>query len=512
MQERGFYHRRIRPWVNVLIVALVLVGAVVGLRQLIFGPKGDYIVKAEYADAGGVVVGSSVKVAGVPAGKVRSIDLTNRDTALVTMGIDKGAAPIGAGAKAITRPVNLLGEKYVDLEPGDSNKPLPSGSMIPESRTGAPVELDDILNTLDDPTRARLRILINEAGIGLEGRGANFNALLGELPSSLDKIRALVSEIAAQNDSITSAIHQGRQVVAAVDGHRDDLQDLVTSAAHALDVTASRRADLGSTVDRAPAALGQLTHTLGTLRSASDTLQPAAVALRQATPSLADALRRLPAFEQAAKPTLAEVVRTAPSLAKLGREGSPTVARLRRTGNTLADFAKLLAPVSESVAHGGIQGILGLMNGWSRTIRQADGLGHVFRIQALVNVDTIRSALSTYSNLLHPESQTRRHAAHRPAHTAPSQGSAPGSTGGGSAPAGPVKKAVDNVAGALQNTLGGVGNAAKGVLGGAGRAVDGAVKGVGGAVQHLLGGQKPGGSDERNSGNVLQLFDYLFAP
>ncbi len=547
--SQGFYHRWIRPWVIGLTVVLIGAGLILGANKLWFSHSSGYVVHAEMADAGGVVTASDVKEDGVAVGQVKGIALTKRDTALITMTINEQAAPIGPGATVAVRPSNLLGEKYVDLEPGNLKKALPSGSTIPESRTSAPVEVNDVLDILPESTRARLRILINEAGIAMDGRGADFNDLLQQLPGSLSQIHGLLAEVGAQNVALSQAIHQGNRVVASIQNKHSDLQNLVDSASNTLKVTASRRAQLNSTVNHAPDAMAKLTHTLGVLQSASEALRPTASALSKTSPPLARALNEIPGFESAAQPTLQKATEVAPSLTKLGKQATPTVQRLRPTARELSSFSDKLKPNTKTLADGGIQGVLGLMNGCTRAIRNADGLGHYFRLEFILDKDTLTSALSQFQYSLcnkpskvlpdalckgngqgtgksapkkaRSQSDTQQAA---PAAKPDSAPSAP-ATHHGNALGSTVRKTVHNVGNAVHKTTQNLGKTVH-HLGGAvhnttqnlGNTVRHTVQGAGRLIHGLLHGgaqsrdRQQGDTHVKNSGNVLQLFDHLFAP
>ena len=105
---------------RILAIAAVALVAVIAIVLATSGGEDDgYVVRAEFRDAAGLRKNSDVKIGGVPGGKITKIALTAKDTAIVTMKLRDGAVPIGTGATADARPVNLLGEKYVDLRPGD---------------------------------------------------------------------------------------------------------------------------------------------------------------------------------------------------------------------------------------------------------------------------------------------------------------------------------------------------------------------------------------------------------
>ena len=386
---------------NVLsVVVIVALGAAVffvAWTVVLFPPPGDYTVRAEFADSGGVTKNSQVKIGGVPGGSVEEIELSDRDTAILTMKFDDGAHPIGAGAVAASRPVNLLGEKYIDLDPGDLSKPQPSGTSIPLDRTSRPVELDDLLNTLQPGVRARMRILINEAGVGMEGRGADFNKLLENLPPALDETETLVADFSADNASLERVIVQSDRVITAFNRENESLQDLVDSAAGTLEITADKRRELGNTIRQAPSTLRQLQTTLADLGATATRLEPTSRQVRQAAPALTSALTTLPAFAEDARPALTAARAAAPSLTKLGREARGPVARLRPTLGNLSEFSGRFQPLLDTLdKEKGFAGLLDVMNGWTSNISRVDGLGHTFATQLVLDDTIIDNALSRY--------------------------------------------------------------------------------------------------------------------
>jgi phospholipid/cholesterol/gamma-HCH transport system substrate-binding protein len=227
-----------------VLVACLTAGAVyLGLIK-----EDKYVVYADLSDAGGILKNYNVKVGEVPAGEIKEISLNPDDSVRLKMELDPDVGPIGSGASAKVRPVNLLGEKYVDLDPGDLSRPQPEGTVIPRQRTGVPVEIDDVLNVLDPDTRTGLRLLINEFGVSVAGRGADFNSVLEDLPPALDRANAVVAEVAAENVALRRAIDDGDRVLETIVRGKDEFADLVGEAGRALDVAADRREQLGGTI------------------------------------------------------------------------------------------------------------------------------------------------------------------------------------------------------------------------------------------------------------------------
>jgi virulence factor Mce-like protein len=371
---------------------------VVAALLLFSGGSDDYIVRAELHNAGGLRRNASVKIAGVPGGKVDKVEVTGRDTVIATMKLNKEAAPIGRGASIQIRPTDLLGERYADMDPGDVSNPEPSGSLIPIKRTQSPVELDDVLNMLDVDTRTRLRIMINEFGIALGGRGADFHQMLSEMPTALDKAQGLVGEVAAENVKLKQLIEKGDAVTAAIHPKRDKLGNLVTQASRMLGAVAARRKELGQTVADAPGALTQLRATLTRLDSASASLRPAARDLRRAAPPLAATLRALPAFADSAKGTLVKATSVAPALRRLGVQGTPTVKRLAPTAGLLQDVAREATPGLAQLDRRGMEDLLNFVQVWARAMKGRDSLGHFIGAIVIGNSQLLQSAVDAYVN------------------------------------------------------------------------------------------------------------------
>lgn len=400
--------------------------AIVILAMLVTGGDDSYTIKAAFKDSAGLRKNSSVKVGGVVGGTVTDLDLGKGDLAVATLKLDKGVT-VGDGARANVRPVNLLGEKYVELLPGDfKGKPWASGATIPDKDTSAPVELDEVLDILRPDTRTALRLLINEAGVGMAGRGSDFNSLLDRLPPTLDQTRKLIGSFAADTTRLGDLVEQGDRVLGSITGKRDDLNELVDQAGQALQETSDRRAALGASVQEAGPTAQQLRSTLTTLNRTAADLVPAARDLRATTSPLLETLNRVPAFVKDAKPLLATATDVSPDLRRLGTQASPTVRRLKPTAQRLSTFASKFAPVVRIADQaGGLDGLLGIMNGWVKTIQNSDGLGHVFRLRLQVD-DTVTGHLLDSLGLNAPAAKRTQKAAKQPlVKTAPAPAPAP---------------------------------------------------------------------------------------
>ncbi|MEA2168464.1 MAG: phospholipid/cholesterol/gamma-HCH transport system substrate-binding protein [Solirubrobacteraceae bacterium] len=380
-----------------------LVAAAVLLVVLVHGSgDGGYTLRVQLADAGGLRKDFLVKISGAPVGKVTDVRLDRDDRAIAVLRLDSAVAPVGADASAAVRASNLLGEKYVDVVPGDVSHPAPSGFLIPLTRTDTPSDLDDVLSVLDSDTRVALTAFLVNQGDALVGRGGDLAASLNHLPPMLDQARELVTGLAADNRALGDLLVRSDRILATVIPQRAALGRLVQNAAGAFDTLDSRRAALGDTVRRAPAAIRQLRTSLIALDQAAGPLAPAARGLERTAAPLTSTLQALPGFAAAARPTLQIARDVAPDLGRLGRRAAPVVRRLAPLAANMRTFATHLEPVTR-LLDDGIADTLGVMQGWARSIQNRDAAGHVFRVSVELGGDV----LNTLNGIVDGRARTR---------------------------------------------------------------------------------------------------------
>jgi phospholipid/cholesterol/gamma-HCH transport system substrate-binding protein len=381
-----------------LVTGLLAAVVVVAAYLLISGGDDGYTVKAELPNAGGLRENSSVKIGGVPGGSVEKLEITGRDTAIVTMKLDEDAAPIGKDASLEIRPTDLLGERYVALKVGNLNNPAPKNYVIAKSRTKLPVELDDVINTFDGDTRTRIKILVNEFGIALGDQGKDLAKLLDAMPASLQDARQLVSEINSEDESLKNLLARGDSLTATVNPKRDELAGLITQAQETLGSLATRREELGATLDSAPAGLNALNTTLSRLRLASTNLRPAAQDLQRAAGPLKDTLEALPGFEQSARESLKAAKSAAPSLTKLGNKATPPLQALTPTFANLKQFSSDLKPTLDKFDERAFEDALWMVQQLSLWFKTRDGIGRQAKVAVNIEGNTVNSIFQALMN------------------------------------------------------------------------------------------------------------------
>jgi phospholipid/cholesterol/gamma-HCH transport system substrate-binding protein len=102
-------------------------------------------ITAVFDSVAGLDNKSAVRVAGVRAGKVSNIKLRPDGKAEVTLDIDPDVV-LHPGASAHVANLGLLGEKYIELDPGPANTPAIPQEQSVVLRGSQPASMDDITN------------------------------------------------------------------------------------------------------------------------------------------------------------------------------------------------------------------------------------------------------------------------------------------------------------------------------------------------------------------------------
>jgi phospholipid/cholesterol/gamma-HCH transport system substrate-binding protein len=103
---------------------------------------GNYVVTADFPSAGGLKTGSSIEIAGVQVGRVTAIRLDNYQ-ARVVMAIEN-RVKLTEDSIASIKTKGLIGEKFIQLSPGGSDKIIKPNGKITEVEP--PIDLEELLS------------------------------------------------------------------------------------------------------------------------------------------------------------------------------------------------------------------------------------------------------------------------------------------------------------------------------------------------------------------------------
>jgi phospholipid/cholesterol/gamma-HCH transport system substrate-binding protein len=137
-----------RTKINVAVGLFLVVGILalaylsIRLGKVPFLGGSGYVVSADFPSVGGLKAGSSVEIAGVQIGRVESIGLADYQGRVV-LRLD-GDVKIQEDSIASIKTKGLIGEKYIRISPGGSDKIIPPNGRIREVEP--PVDLEELIS------------------------------------------------------------------------------------------------------------------------------------------------------------------------------------------------------------------------------------------------------------------------------------------------------------------------------------------------------------------------------
>lgn len=316
-----------------------------------------YQVRLTLPKVDNLVFQSDVTMAGVHVGKVEDVRVVG-PRADVTMQLDPQAVPLHQGAQVTVRSKTMLDETYLDLTDGHGPA-IANGSSLPPSTGHPSVKLDDVLTSLDTPTRQALGATLQSSGRATAGTRPDIGRSMqgvGDLgQSGSDALKALnaqstdLAQLTGNTNSLLRSLDTGQgriaQVVSdsnaltkTVSANHDDLQRVMTTLPPVLNTTHEATKDLHRLTGSLAPVAANLSAASPDLSASLQQLPPTSRDLRSLLPSLSqtldtapNTLDRVPKFSQAANPLL----NTANgSLAKL----NPTLGYLQPYGPDIAAF------------------------------------------------------------------------------------------------------------------------------------------------------------------------------
>ena len=387
-------------FIPVALIAVCVVAVVVVL--LTREGEEPYKVRAIFDNAGFVIPGEDVKVAGVKVGKIDSLDVTKDFKAVVVLDIqDEAYQDFRRDAECTVRPQSLIGERFVECEPTQARQatapeepalakigdgPGEGQYLLPVENTSKPVDLDLINNIAREPQLARLSIILSELGTGVAGRGSDLDEVIRRANPALKEVDKVLEILASENDTLRKLAVDGDTVLAPLARERRRVSSAIDNSAEVAEATAERRVDLEADIQRLPPFLRELRPTMARLGAFADQATPVLDDLGAQAPAINRVLTELGPFSRAGIPALE-------SLGDAALVGIPAVEAARPIIGDLRGFARQVRPLGRTSA--ALLGSLRETRGFERfldyvfyqvaAINGFDSFGHYLRAGLIVN-------------------------------------------------------------------------------------------------------------------------------
>jgi phospholipid/cholesterol/gamma-HCH transport system substrate-binding protein len=290
------------------VAALVLAGVV--LAVMLVGGGDTHTYSMEFANAGQLVKDDDVQVGGRRIGSIRKIELTQDNQARIEIEVQEPYAPLHEGTRGIIRATSLSGvaNRYIALTPGpQSNPELDEKAVLQQDHTTTIVDLDQLFNTLDGPTRKNLQTVIRSFAVQYRGKGKQAGQAAEYFNPALSTARRLFGELTRDEATLTEFLVNSSRTVTALAEKRDDLSSSISNTNATAAAIASESASLDQALGLLPTTLRRANTTFVNLRSTLDDLDVLVDESKPATKRLAPFLRVLRPLVADARPTIAEL-------------------------------------------------------------------------------------------------------------------------------------------------------------------------------------------------------------
>ncbi|MET8876386.1 MCE family protein [Nocardia sp. NPDC004604] len=161
---------------------------------------------AYFADAGGLVPGDHVQVAGVRSGRVEQVRLDGAKV-YVRFTLDESIV-LGNKTSAAIKTNTVLGRKSLEVTPSGSGSTRPDDT-IPLDRTTSPYSLTDALGDLSNTVKGLDMDQVNKT---LDALSATFADTPAPLRSALDGVTQLSRSLNARDKALTDLLGRAQNV------------------------------------------------------------------------------------------------------------------------------------------------------------------------------------------------------------------------------------------------------------------------------------------------------------
>jgi ABC-type transporter Mla subunit MlaD len=345
--------RRLLTRIRRAVPALVLVAVAVAGGWLLFGRGGDEapVYTVELDNAFGLTEGAEFRAAGVTVGSIKRLRVDRRTArALVDVEVRRDDfGDLRTDATCSIEPQSLIGEYFMDCEPGTSDERLPEGETLPVEQTTGTIPPDLVASVMRRPQREQLAIILSELGAGFATRGPELQQIIERAVPALRETDRVLKILGDNQRTIVALNRDASTVLSRLAANRRNVGRFVREARDTAQISAGRRRELAETIDRLPAFLRELRPTLAELGTVADKQTPALRDLRASAGRLTTLLERLGPFAKAADPAVDALGEASKLGTRAAEPATATLQRARKLGQTAKDPATNLRFVLEHI-------------------------------------------------------------------------------------------------------------------------------------------------------------------
>jgi phospholipid/cholesterol/gamma-HCH transport system substrate-binding protein len=245
-----------------MLVALIVLGVfIIKIEDIPVGERGERLmVTARFTSAAGLDRKAPVRIAGVRVGKVEIVRLDGAE-AVLELSLDPQVL-LHEGASAQVSSMGMLGDRYVEIFPGDPSAPLlPPGS---ELAGATPPSFDDVMQVATE-----IGADVKEVTEALRGSigGDQGAQKIGEIVDNIRDLTASLKELIAANQvNVNQTTENFREFSATLREELPKIADKMNLLADQLNEV------VGENRDNVEVSLENIREVSGRLRTTADNL------------------------------------------------------------------------------------------------------------------------------------------------------------------------------------------------------------------------------------------------
>ncbi|MGI8407299.1 MAG: MlaD family protein [Actinomycetota bacterium] len=236
---------------KMMLIKVLVFSTIAAILTVLLGVKlansrlfaDTYVMQAEFEDATGVLIGDSVKLAGVDIGRVEKAEIQD-GKAVVTFNLDK-TVELPKDSTVALRWRNVLGQRFLYVYPGDDEEVFVEGQRIPIDQTEDVSDIGEFLNRLGpilkaiDPEQANA--FLDSVNTALTGNEQDVRQLI-------DDGAELAATLGGEDENIKGLLSSTDQVMEAFASQDEALGQIFDDLDEVGGVLARRTADINSLV------------------------------------------------------------------------------------------------------------------------------------------------------------------------------------------------------------------------------------------------------------------------
>jgi phospholipid/cholesterol/gamma-HCH transport system substrate-binding protein len=352
----------------------------------------DYQVSVVLPNANNIIKGGSVMREGYRAGSVKSIEVVDGKAKLL-LDLDDSFGKLHEGVRADVAWKGTIGERLITLTDGPKkNAEIPSGALLTDVAS-EPVEMAEVLSSLDAPTRKNLNTLIKNINATTSGHEKDMHAALKTSGPAVEQLGAMLGDLGTDGEAISQILTQSNRTMGILADRQRTLSQVIGNLSDMSENVVTRRQELGKTLETLPDVLEEGQKTFDVVPDAVDEtiplledLEPASEQLADTSKNLEPVLRDLRPAVQDLRPalgSLAKLLNETPAMMDAGAATFPDIDKALKGSQPAVDFLRPYTPE-----------IVGWLSNWASQAGNYDSNGHYSRFGILHGAESVIPAVA----------------------------------------------------------------------------------------------------------------------